>query len=89
MITFYLYALQAWTSLEDYPIFERLASGGSLAISGVADVPFHASVPAESVTFEGVFTYCATPKDRTDEFPECAQPVACQSKNHMLGVVRR
>jgi hypothetical protein len=86
---FYLYsqyAMNRW--LEEVPIFERLASGGFVALSGVAKVPFNRSVPAELAALEGTFTYCATPRAQTDP-PACAEPVICTSKNHTLALARR
>lgn len=85
-----LYAALTW--LDEYPIYERLASGGFLSIVGTTHVPFDFvnSAFAESATFDGAFAYCAAPKEQMERHPPaCAQRVACESKNHVLRLARR
>ena len=88
---FYLYSVFAsrqW--LDDIPVYERLASGGFVAISGIANVPFDTSGPSASVPFPGLFAYCASPTDPKDPYPpDCSKPVVCESSTHTLALVRR
>jgi len=85
---FSLYAMNKW--LEDQPIFERLASGGYIGISGVADALLDKPA-AVSAKFDGSFSYCAKATEPSDPDypPSCAAPVECASAGHTLTLIRR
>ena len=84
-----VYALDRW--LDDEPVFERLASGGYLALTGTADVPIRKDETSWSAAFSGTFSYCAVARpDPSPEFPpSCPRAIDCQSTAHDLAVTRR
>lgn len=78
-----------WT--DELPIFERLASGGYIAISGNADALIDKSNAFVPTTFKGSFSYCAksTEPSRPDFPPTCSTPIECTSEKHGLTLTRR
>ena len=84
-----VYASDRWGDEE--PVFERLASGGYLALTGTANVPIRKDETSWSVPFSGTFAYCAVATtDRNPEYPpSCSTAIECQSTTHDLIVTRR
>jgi hypothetical protein len=85
-----MYALDTWA--DEMPIFERLSSGGYVALSGRAEVPNQQSRwdTSVSVNFDGSFTYCPIATGPSSDYgPSCSAPVACSSDKHRLTLTRR
>jgi hypothetical protein len=77
--------------LEDHPIYERLSSGGFLAVMGAATAMNVTSDGSMSATFEGSLSYCGAARDSMNAQwpPECSVPVVtCHSPRHHLALSR-
>ena len=77
--------------LEDHPIFERLAGGTYIALSGTATAPVVQSNASIGVAFDGSFSYCSDARDPSGANfpPACAAAVECRSNHHQLLLSRR
>ena len=91
-VRFPVYSWQAFIWwLEDQPIFERLAGGTYIALSGTATAPVVQSNASIGATFDGSFSYCSDAHDPTvaNIPPACAAAVECRSDHHQLLLSRR